>query len=157
MQHSFPPPHLLPRFLDPAHGRLGYLHERRRALRRAPRVLVLSEDAAIRGVLAIGLYARGVVVLTAADVEEALTVCRTATSVEIVLTDMEVPGSDGVQAVAAIRRVAPWVRACVMATPRETGLIADLPDAEAILKPVKLDDLARQLWRLARKPLARVG
>ena len=70
---------------------------------RAPRVLVVDDDAVIRQLVEVNLELEGFDVVTAADGEEALE--RLAeTTPDVVTLDVMMPGLDGFRTVERIRR-----------------------------------------------------
>ena len=75
-----------------------------------PVVLLIEDDAAVRDVVCRLLQAHGYEVRSAETGEEALEVERTA-PIDLVVSDVILPGRDGFQVVAEIRRRSPHVAA----------------------------------------------
>lgn len=78
-------------------------------------ILLIDDDAVLRCVLAGVLRTRGFAVWTAASGEEALKVYeRFASQISLVLSDVNMPGMEGPEAVAALRAVNPALICCLM-------------------------------------------
>jgi len=123
------------------------------ATSRACGVLVVDDEEMVRGVLNLGLRHDGFAVWLAANGEEAVALYRRhRADIDVVLLDVRMPGPDGPQTLAALRRFDPQVRCCFMSGDlgghteerlREGGAAA------VLLKPFRLDDVARVLGELA--------
>ncbi len=122
----------------------------------AERLIVVADDEEPqRRVLAGFLKKRGYDVLAVAGAEEALAAVATRT-VDLVLTDLRMPGKDGVALVEAVRAANPEIPIVVMTA---YGTVASAVDAmkrgaaDYLGKPVDLDELevlvARTLERRA--------
>ena len=119
-------------------------------------VLVVDDEESQRTVLAGFLRKRGLDATTAAGPDEALRIAR-ARTVDLVLTDLRMPGGNGLDLVAQMRRVNPEVPVIVMTA---FGTIASAVDAmklgaaDYLLKPVDLDELEVTVQRaLERRAL----
>jgi chemotaxis protein histidine kinase CheA len=77
--------------------------------------LVVDDSPVVRGILADALRAYGLQVMVASDGEEALSLLEAAPSVDIVLTDMDMPRLDGLGLVRAIRTSEPHRKIPVVA------------------------------------------
>jgi CheY-like chemotaxis protein len=146
-------PHLLPLFLDPSFGDLAHRQEHREAHQPRPTVLVVDDEPSIREFLVHGLRARGFDVETAADGIEALEMCQHGPSIDVVLADKRMPGLDGMQTEAKLRRIAPWIRFCLMSGSPDAKPVPQLSTVQFVAKPFALDHVAGVLWRLVREPL----
>jgi PAS domain S-box-containing protein len=149
---------LLPRDDDAAPARVA--SSEAPPVRGSETVLVVEDDAAVRGVLARVLTRGGYRVLEAADGEEALRVWRAHTPgplispgekqerIDVVLTDLVMPVLGGRTLVERLRTERTDARIIVM-----TGYTADTAGAQAVLadgehfallqKPIRPDDLLR--------------
>ena len=110
-----------------------------------PVVLLIEDDAAVRDVVCRLLQAHGYEVLSAESGEEALELERAA-SIDLVVSDVILPGRDGFQVVAEIRRRSPHVAALFMSGQFDAtmAMTAGLPADTAVLrKPFPLMDLLR--------------
>ncbi len=119
-------------------------------------VLVVDDEAAQRSVLAGFLRRRGMEALVAASPAEALPIV-TARAVDVVLTDLRMPGGTGIDLLEAVHRVNPDVPVIVMTA---FGTVASAVDAmkrgaaDYLTKPIDLDELDLLLTRtLERRAL----
>jgi len=116
-------------------------------------ILVVDDEASMRGMLNIGMREQGFAVWAATGGQEALDLYqRHHESIDVVLMDVRMPGLDGPQTLAALQAVNPQVRCCFMSgdlgsytEERLKGLGA----AAIHWKPFPLDEVARSLWQLA--------
>jgi len=118
-------------------------------------VLVVDDEASQRTVLAGFLRKRGMEVVTAGSVDEAVQVASTRT-IDLVLTDLRMPGRDGLTLLASLRAINPEVPVILMTA---FGTVASAVDAmkrgaaDFLTKPIDLDELevlvARTLERRA--------
>jgi PAS domain S-box-containing protein len=69
------------------------------------RVLLVDDDHLVRETLAAVLEAEGLTVLSAADGEDALSLLRTATPIDILITDLSMPGMNGLALIQAAQRL----------------------------------------------------
>jgi len=118
-------------------------------------VLVVDDEAAQRTVLAGFLRKRGMEVVAAGSVDEAIQVASTRT-IDLVLTDLRMPGRDGLSLLDSLRAINPEVPVILMTA---FGTVASAVDAmkrgaaDFLTKPIDLDELevlvARTLERRA--------
>jgi CheY-like chemotaxis protein len=71
-----------------------------------PRILVVDDDAAIRELLRFVLEEEGYEVIEAADGAEGLQRYQAAPT-DLVITDLQMPGMDGLELMMALRRMVP--------------------------------------------------
>ncbi len=106
-------------------------------------VLVVDDEEAQRTVLAGFLRKRGLRVTPLGSVDEALSAAAT-TVVDLVLTDLRMPGKTGVTLIEALRRLNPEIPVIVMTA---HGTVASAVEAmkkgaaDYLTKPVDLDEL----------------
>lgn len=82
---------------------------------RPPAVLVIDDDHTLRAVLAGVLRRRGFVVWVAAGGDEAVAVYRRhGREIDVVLSDVNMPGMSGPDTLAALQSVDPGVSCCFM-------------------------------------------
>ncbi|MFN2317906.1 MAG: sigma-54-dependent transcriptional regulator [Gemmatimonadales bacterium] len=114
------------------------------------RLLLVEDDPAVRRSLAETLEAEGVEVHRASSAEEALT--RLAeVAPDVVLTDVRMPGMDGLSLLRTLRERAPDVDVVVMTAFDEMPTIVEaMRDGafEFMVKPLRLADLRGTLARL---------
>ena len=89
-------------------------------------ILVIDDEQAVLEITREILEVRGYRVLTATNGAEGISTFAAAAkgSIQLVLTDVNMPGMDGLTAVDAIRRMDPTVKVIIA-----SGLIADLDPA----------------------------
>jgi two-component system, OmpR family, response regulator len=119
-----------------------------------PHVLLVDDDPSVRQMLDLALSRYGVVPLVADGSETAVEVFRKhAQTIEVVLLDVQMPGADGPQTLAALRQINPHVRCCFMSgfsgKYSEVQLLA-MGASQVFVKPFKsLEELARRLREAA--------
>ena len=108
------------------------------------RVLLVDDEAPVRQLGERALVKRGWVVLAAASAEEALALVPTGTEVDIVVSDVVMPGMDGPALVRALRALRPGLPAVLASGYAEEALRADMsgPGLHFISKPYSLKQLA---------------
>ncbi len=92
-------------------------------------ILLVDDEAGIRNLLSISLADEGYEVITAADGREALEMFRTEKP-SIVMTDIKMPGMDGIELLAAIKEEIPTT---------EVIMITGHGDMELAIKSLKMD------------------
>lgn len=98
------------------------------AARRRPAVLVVEDEILVRLLIADDLREAGFAVIEAANADEALTVLRSATPVDLLLTDIRMPGSmDGLALAGAARESWPQLRIVVA-----SGFFPERPRPEVV-------------------------
>lgn len=116
---------------------------------RKPVVLVVDDEAPIRGLLEMSLSSLGFAVLAAGSGEEAVDLYRRhGGEVDLVLCDVQMPGLDGPGTLDALRALDPHARCCFMSGDlgRYTAWELLARGACCVLpKPLDLAGLARTL------------
>jgi PAS domain S-box-containing protein len=108
----------------------------------APRVLVVDDEEAVREVVAGTLETRGFVALTAADGRHALALLGPEQGVDLLLTDLSMPGIDGIEVIGRARELRPRLPAILL-----TGYASDA------LESAIGDTLRGGPFLLLRKPV----
>lgn len=106
------------------------------------RVLIVDDDSVVLTVVRLLLFRRGYEVVPARGPGEALEVIRNIPTVDVVLSDVRMPGMCGTQLIREIRTISPSTATVLM-----TGGIADPPDlpdgVPVLLKPFSFEALIR--------------
>ena len=114
-----------------------------------PTVLIVDDEADIREVLALSLSDAGYRLVTAADGQEALDICRQG-EIGIIVTDIRMPRMDGLQLLEAVKRLDPDIEVIVVTAfgDAETAIRALRCDAsDFITKPIHHEALHLALQR----------
>jgi signal transduction histidine kinase/CheY-like chemotaxis protein len=120
-------------------------------LRRRLRILVVEDDSDVIGATAETLQDAGFEVVTAATGAEALTVLRSDAGVDLLFTDVMMPGGlDGVGLAEAGLRVRPELKVLLTSGYSETVLQEHVHDLPILAKPYHRDELLRRLQGLLR-------
>jgi CheY-like chemotaxis protein len=115
------------------------------------RLLLVDDEEGVRLVVGEQLKELGIEVITACDAAEALAHLDTGPEFDFVLTDLSMPGLDGVQLLDQVRRSWPRLSSAIMTgNPQKlekyNGALANV---RVLSKPVSLPDLAAVLVRRA--------
>lgn len=106
-------------------------------------VLVVDDDDEGRRALKYVLTSQGLEVPTASGGDEALEVYRQRQAkIDLVLLDVDLPGLDGLQTLAELRRLDPTVRVIFLCTGDERYTYEELLKAGAVLVLSKPVDMA---------------
>lgn len=92
------------------------------------RVLVIDDEEPIRRILRVLLQRAGHEVVLAASGEEGLRCCRESAP-DLVMTDIHLPGLDGIEVALTLRALAPAVPVIVMSGGERTKRLDLLPSA----------------------------
>jgi len=120
------------------------------------RVLVVDDDETVRDVIGTLLGEEGYLCTSATGAEEALALCREQ-EFHLVLSDMKMPGRDGLWLLERLRTECPSTAVIMLTAVGDTELAVDClrrGAADYLLKPPRLTDLVRAMERaLARRRL----
>jgi PAS domain S-box-containing protein len=109
-------------------------------------VLVVDDEESVRLIMRSTLEGFGYRVTTAADGSEAIALVRTATTFDLALVDMQMPGLDGAQTIVALRHMRPGL-AIVVASGLATSQNRELSSANGVRhfldKPFSVEPLIR--------------
>jgi CheY-like chemotaxis protein len=109
-------------------------------------VLVVDDDESVRVILSEQLKDMGLDVAVAESGERALAMLKNgAGGTEFVLTDFSMPGLDGMQLLAKVRKTWPGIRGAIMTGNPQESLRGCDPDIPVILKPINPKELKRLL------------
>jgi CheY-like chemotaxis protein len=110
----------------------------------SPGVLIVDDEAPVRGVLRDALERRGYRVHEAADGGQAIRALETA-SLDLVITDIIMPEKDGIETICFLRMNQPWVKIIAISAPSNEIFLESARQLGAdrvFSKPLKLADLA---------------
>lgn len=127
---------------------------------RPPTILVVEDDDTLRAVLARELRKRGFSVRTATGGDEAVEeYARSVGRIDLVLMDVNMPGTSGPDALAALRSHHPGVPCCFMTAdlrPTTRQALLARGALEVFGKPFEsVAELCESLRRLATRPTNR--
>lgn len=116
-----------------------------------PVVLVIDDHPPVLQALKFLLESKGYTALTAPDGETAVELCRRRHGdIAAVVTDLMMPGMDGVETIRALRKVDAGLEFIAMsggASPREVAALEALGVKAFLQKPFGVDDLVQALRR----------
>jgi PAS domain S-box-containing protein len=117
-------------------------------------VLVVDDEATVRMLLAEALSDLGYVVITAADAAEALPVLRSGRRIDLLVTDIGLPGAfNGRQLADLAGQMRSALKVLFITGYTETSVIGHnrlTPDMRLMTKPFTLDVLAEQVTEMLR-------
>jgi two-component system, OmpR family, response regulator len=130
---------------------LGVAVERFARARR-PEVLIVEDDVAVLRLVERALRHHGFDPVPAPGGAEALALCRgRAQAIDLALIDVQMPGMDGPQTLAALRQLNPRLQAVFMSGHTGKYSAEDLfatGAARVVQKPFPLAEVAQTLWAL---------
>jgi len=125
-------------------------------------VLVIDDDRTVLALVSGVLEAHGHQVSTAQDGHEGMKVFGKR-HVDLVVTDIVMPGQEGMATIGAIRRVSPKVPILAMSGSSTQGRYGSYLDAATLLganatlaKPITIDGLMTAVDKLLAEPVAGV-
>ncbi len=109
-----------------------------------PTILIVEDEVLVRLMLGDALREQGYAVIEAAQADEAVTVLRSAAKIDIVLTDIRMPGSlDGLDLARIIRSEFPHLKVALASA---YSVPASELEAHAFIrKPYNLADVATRV------------
>jgi len=97
---------------------------------KTPIVLVVEDEVLTRLTIANELRSSGLSVVEAANADEALTVLRSSARVDLLFTDIQMPGSiDGLALAELVRKTHPALKIVIASSFSPVGPARDIPDA----------------------------
>ena len=121
---------------------------------RLPGVLIVDDESPVRSLLEVALRKHGFAAWTAANGEQALHLYEPHRSeIDLVLLDVRMPGLDGPQTLAALRRFNPDILCCFMSGDSGTysvEALLELGAARVFKKPFSLSEIIGVLGQLIR-------
>ncbi len=119
-------------------------------MNRLPRVLLVDDELGIRMALQRVLISAGFEVSTAGSAAEALEAIASGKRIDVILTDLEMPGMHGLELIRAVRALDANVPIIVLTGHRNPGWVPQ-GALKCFDKPVQLDMLIETL-RAATRP-----
>jgi two-component system cell cycle sensor histidine kinase/response regulator CckA len=118
-------------------------------------VLIAEDDMALRFLLSEALRQEGFEVLSATDGIEAVELYRSnAEAVKVVVTDIVMPGMDGLTAAVEMRKIEDNVSFLFMSGHgperiKEIGIsLEDIPNSAFLQKPFAFKDMMNMIWMM---------
>ena len=116
-----------------------------------PRILVIDDNVAIRELLRFVLEEEGYEVIEAADGAEGLQRYQ-AEPTDLVITDLKMPGMDGLELLQALRRVVPTPVLMAISGDREALTQAQRLTPHTFAKPLPLEQVLAAVRNLDLRP-----
>jgi DNA-binding NtrC family response regulator len=117
---------------------------------RAAVVLVADDDRSLRSLISAALQRQGHSVLLAASADEAIGISTSPeTSIDVLLTDLSMPGGSGISLATEIRAQRPDIAVVLMSGWQVEEPVAGIPggEVEVLQKPFELSVLAAAVER----------
>lgn len=115
-------------------------------------ILLVEDDEAVRAVARRALDRFGYRVLPASRGDEALAIARDLTEpIDLLLTDIMMPGMNGVEVAAEVARIRPGIQVFFMSGYADQDLVRQgllEPGTHFLQKPFTPQDLAEQIRRI---------
>jgi len=113
-----------------------------------PTVLVVEDEVLLRLLIAEELRSQGLHVLEASNADEALTILGSSLPVQLLFTDIRMPGRmDGVALARLVRAHYPQLKLIMTSSNQPEGFVWETADA-FIAKPYDLHTVVEQVQRL---------
>ena len=117
-------------------------------------VLLVEDEDAVRVFAARALKNKGYTILEARTGEQAMDIMRDAPDVDLMITDMMMPGMDGATLASLIRVERPEIKVLLISGYSEEvarGEVLDTPDIHFLPKPFSLGQLASRVSEVMRE------
>jgi two-component system, cell cycle sensor histidine kinase and response regulator CckA len=116
-------------------------------------ILVVEDKTVLRQLIGTILEKKGYDALTARDADEALQICeRREGEIDLILSDIVMPGMSGPALVEMLRQRNPGMRVLYMSGSAREGVVADLaPEIPFIRKPFRTSDLIGKIREILEK------
>ena len=118
-------------------------------------LLVVEDDASVRNAVVRALRGAGYSVIEACDAEDALRAIRSSATIDLLITDMVMPGKPGVALLTESRTIRPGLPAIVLSGYSEQAGndLWRMPDHTVFVeKPVSPAELTRRVAQLLARP-----
>ena len=129
----------------------GVAREDSKATPRIGTVLITEDDPDVLSIAVETLHSLGYEVYSAANANEALTILKRNTPIDVLFTDIVLPrGINGIELAREARRLRPEIRVLLASGYTRPGLQVDEDVMHFIPKPYRVPDLALQLEEMVR-------
>ena len=108
-------------------------------------VLLVEDESGLRTLTKMILESHGYTVLEAGNADEALNISRTSGCIDLLLTDMVMPGLSGAELADLVRRERPSTKIAFMSGYAEPAQLQTVPSSYVIEKPVTPENLLIRL------------
>jgi CheY-like chemotaxis protein len=108
-------------------------------------ILLVDDDVDLLRSVAEILRLRGYSVFECSDPSEAIECCRRNQDLTCVLTDIDMPGMDGISLLAEIRRIRPLVEPLLMTGNVDHRELSPYEEVQCLRKPFSHDELFEAL------------
>jgi signal transduction histidine kinase/CheY-like chemotaxis protein len=141
---------LLPRSAEPL-APAEPAHARATPSRQPAKVLLVEDEAGVRGLVRRELESLGYSVIEAGDPESAMVLAASASTIDLLVTDVVMPHMNGPELATRLRASRPKLKVLFMSgyAPEMIGEVNALgPDQAFLPKPYRLSELARKVSEL---------
>lgn len=106
-------------------------------------VLVVEDEPLVRAVAVEALEAEGFEVIEAPSADHAVTLLRSRDDIDVVFTDVTMPGTlNGLDLARLMRRTYPSINVLVCSGALPLGFGGEAPDARFVRKPYRVAEIA---------------
>ena len=118
-------------------------------------VLVVEDEEPVRRLVVLGLRARGYRVLEAANGAQALELARAEDGIDMIVSDVMMPGMNGPALVRELATLVPRARALLMSGHADAALLDEAPEWRQafVAKPFTPERLARKVREILDEPV----
>jgi DNA-binding NtrC family response regulator len=118
------------------------------------RILIVDDDGSVREILAEILEDQGYCSIVAPDAAQALSILRRETAIDALVTDLTMPGDDGIALIRKARAIDNTLPAILLTEYAEQLAPTVGSQFQVLRKPVHIDRLVEQLRLLVFEPAA---
>ncbi len=115
---------------------------------RKPKILIVDDEERFRKTLSKLLVVKGFEVEQASSGKEAIEIVKNNDSLDIVLLDIRMPGIDGVDTLAALKKINPLLEVIVLTGHASVDVAVEIMQRggyEYLLKPCDFDELLAKI------------